>query len=87
MGEKHAKLCVGTTYQIFSKSNYVCIIVYTCITYQFMQEPGDDSSIAKFARKQLFSGTILAKDDVNGKYTRPLYRYLKEVTGKTLIEW
>ena len=54
---------------------------------QFMQEPKDDADIAIFARKQLFSGVILTKGDVNGKNARTLYRYLKEATGKRLIEW
>ena len=54
---------------------------------QFMQEPKDDKEIAIFAKKQLFSGVILTKADVNGKNARPLYRYLKQATGKKLIEW
>ena len=54
---------------------------------QFMQEPKDDKEIAIFAKKQLFSGVILTKADVNGKNTRPLYRYLKQASGKKLIEW
>jgi glutathione peroxidase len=54
---------------------------------QFMQEPGDDKAIMVFAKKQLFSGIILTKADVNGKTTRPLFKYLKDVTGKKFIEW
>jgi glutathione peroxidase len=54
---------------------------------QFMQEPKDDKDIAIFAKKQLYSGVILTKGDVNGKTARPLFRYLKEASGKKLIEW
>ena len=54
---------------------------------QFMQEPKDDKDIAIYAKKQLFSGVILTKGDVNGKTARPLFRYLKQASGKKLIEW
>jgi glutathione peroxidase len=54
---------------------------------QFMQEPGDDKSIMIFAKKQLFSGIILTKGDVNGKSARTLFKFLKDATGKKFIEW
>jgi glutathione peroxidase-family protein len=51
------------------------------------QEPGDESTITAFARKQGYQGIILSKADVNGPSSRPLYAYLKQVTGKTHISW
>jgi len=51
------------------------------------QEPGDEVAIQNFAAKKGFSGTILAKDEVNGDYTRPSFQYLKAVTGKSYITW
>mmetsp|Transcript_27164 Transcript_27164/g.37430 ORF Transcript_27164/g.37430 Transcript_27164/m.37430 type:complete len:229 (-) Transcript_27164:214-900(-) len=51
------------------------------------QEPGDNVAIENFAKKKGFSGTILAKDEVNGDYTRPSFQYLKAVTGKSYITW
>ena len=52
-----------------------------------MQEPGDNNKIAIFAKKQFYNGIILDKADVNGKNTRPLFKYLKKVTGKKSINW
>jgi glutathione peroxidase len=51
------------------------------------QEPGDNIAIQEFASSKNFEGIILAKDDVNGQYTRPAFAYLKKVTGKTHINW
>lgn len=41
----------------------------------------------KFAAKEKFEGVTLRKSDVNGAYTRPLFAYLKRVTGKGYIQW
>lgn len=51
------------------------------------QEPGDKFAIANFADKQGFEGVILSKGNVNGAQTRPLFEYLKSVTGKHYIAW
>lgn len=51
------------------------------------QEPGDEVSIRNFAMKKGFTGTILSKAEVNGDGARPVFQYLKEVTGKSQIVW
>mmetsp|Transcript_8338 Transcript_8338/g.8311 ORF Transcript_8338/g.8311 Transcript_8338/m.8311 type:complete len:218 (-) Transcript_8338:743-1396(-) len=51
------------------------------------QEPGDEGSISSFVKKQEFVGILLSKSDVNGPRTRPLFTYLKRVTGKGKISW
>lgn len=51
------------------------------------QEPGSDEDITNFARQKHFEGTILSKGDVNGFSTRPLFAFLKSVTGKERIHW
>ncbi len=51
------------------------------------QEPGDSVAIAQFAKKNAFEGIILSKDEVNGADTRPAFKYLKAVTGKSAINW
>ena len=51
------------------------------------QEPGDSKAITYFAEKQSFDGIILGKKDVNGPNTRPIFTYLKNVTGKQRINW
>lgn len=62
------------------------IIIAPCNQFGF-QEPGDSVAISTFVKKQKFEGTVLAKGDVNGPKTRPLYEYLKKVTGRDLIHW
>lgn len=51
------------------------------------QEPGDGNVITFFARKQGYQGIILSKADVNGPSSRPVFSYLKAVTGKSHIAW
>lgn len=51
------------------------------------QEPGDAESILSFTKSQSFDGVILSKQDVNGPETRPIFKYLKKVTGKGKIDW
>lgn len=62
------------------------IIIAPCNQFG-LQEPGDAVAIAKFAKKERFAGTILAKADVNGPLTRPLFRFLKAATKKDIISW
>lgn len=50
-------------------------------------EPGDATAIANFAKRQSFEGIILAKADVNGHATRPVFAYLKAMTNKNHINW
>eukprot|EP01038_Epipyxis_sp_PR26KG_P010544 gene10544-14166_t len=51
------------------------------------QEPGDALSIETFANNKGFKGLILSKDEVNGAHTRPVFKYLKQQTGKFYIKW
>jgi len=51
------------------------------------QEPGDHVAIARFAKQEDFEGIILKKSDVNGPKTRPLFRYLKNASGYSFIQW
>ena len=39
------------------------------------------------ARHWQFDGVILSKANVNGPEARPLFAYLKHVTGKQNIDW
>lgn len=51
------------------------------------QEPGSPSDIYAFAQEQEFSGIILSKNEVNGPATRPSFRFLKNKTGRSQINW
>lgn len=51
------------------------------------QEPGTAEAIQEFATTKGYNGIILSKGDVNGHNTRPLFRYLKYITGKDKINW
>ncbi|KAJ1443015.1 thioredoxin-like protein [Ochromonadaceae sp. CCMP2298] len=51
------------------------------------QEPGDAVAIAAFAQSQEFNGIILAKGEVNGDNTRPLFEFLKRVAQRPQISW
>lgn len=51
------------------------------------QEPGDATAITHFAETNKFEGTILSKAEVNGKETRPSFRYLKFHANKPHINW
>lgn len=62
------------------------IVIAPCNQFGY-QEPGDATAIGDFARKENFEGIILAKADVNGASTRPLFQYLKHHTGTQKIEW
>lgn len=52
------------------------------------QEPGSEAEIAEFCRVNYgVSFPLLAKADVNGPNTHPLYAFLKEATGGEDIAW
>lgn len=62
-------------------------IIAPCNQFGF-QEPGDATAIREFAvEKHSFDGVILSKKDVNGPGTRPLFSFLKGVTGTNNIDW
>jgi len=62
------------------------IVIAPCNQFG-LQEPGDNVAIKEFAESKNFQGIILAKDDINGPYTRPSFAYLKKITGKNHINW
>jgi glutathione peroxidase len=51
------------------------------------QEPGDSTEIKAFADSNAFEGIILSKAEVNGQNARPTFKYLKQETGKSYINW
>lgn len=51
------------------------------------QEPGDATAIEHFTKSKNFEGIILSKDEVNGKDTRASFKFLKQITGKSHINW
>jgi len=69
-----------------TRSQGLEIVVAPCNQFG-QQEPGSPEEITTFANSQEFEGLILAKGDVNGDGTRPLFKYLKEHTSKKHINW
>lgn len=51
------------------------------------QEPGTPYDIYTFADRQEYDGIILSKGEVNGPKTRPLFKFLKDSTGRDNISW
>ncbi len=76
------------TFRILSKyrKDGLEIVLAPCNSFG-AQEPGDETAIQQFTKKNKFQGIILSKADVNGASTRPAFRYLKKETGKTHINW
>jgi glutathione peroxidase-family protein len=62
------------------------IILQPCNAFG-SQEPGEVKDIVTFAEGKGFSGIILKKGEVNGERTSPLFRYLKQTTGRNRITW
>lgn len=50
------------------------------------QEPGDNEQIQCFIKERKVEFDMFEKIDVNGDNAHPLYKYLKEKQGGTLID-
>jgi glutathione peroxidase len=68
------------------KNDPFIIILAPCDQFGH-QEPGDAVAIENFAKQKEFNGLILSKKEVNGESTRPSFKILKELTGKSYINW
>ncbi len=51
------------------------------------QEPGSDSQIQSFCSNMGVNFPVFGKVNVNGPNAIPLFKYLKQVAGKTEIQW
>lgn len=63
------------------------IIAFPCNQFG-NQEPNTNIQIKEFCKKYDISFTLAAKIDVNGEKEHPIYKYLKEKSGKNQdIKW
>jgi len=62
------------------------IIAFPCNAFLF-QEPFGSKRTCEFARKQGFSGKVMAKIAVNGSSASHVFAYLKRETGTKRIGW
>lgn len=77
-------------YKGFSHDQFV-ILGFPCNQFGF-QEPGNDSEIQQFCSMNYnVTFPVLAKIDVNGKDTDPVYQFMKEkspgLLGSEIIKW
>lgn len=62
------------------------IMIFPCGQFG-NQEYSEPSDIESFAERQGFEGLVMQKTFVNGKFTSPVFRFLKEMSGKHTISW
>ncbi|XP_035919424.1 glutathione peroxidase-like [Anopheles stephensi] len=72
-------------YQEYAESKGLRILAFPCNQFGG-QEPGSNAEIKEFAKERGVKFDMMAKVKVNGDDTHPLWQYLKQRQGGTLVD-